>query len=652
MKTLIAALSFSLFALGLVGNANALRHSFERAALSLPGYGLQGFVTCTLQPGCFNSYTAALNGYFPKLPTILMVTSLLPLALIFKRKKKLTYSASFAARDDLKDVTLTNWLRHQKLARSLLVGHYVDLPEPGPKRRQVLSGTFRADKPLLAISPGYGKRPELGHMALFGMARAGKSLHLIAQLCTWGGSVVTLDIKGELFRLTGGLRAKKGRIFVLSPTGKGHRFDALSAVIASHNGYATAAQIIATPQIDKDPVFAQRATLGIKAALRAAVLSGEPPLLFIRKLLKLGGVTAFVQNINTVLAQFNYTKPFEQMTDDERNADEAQTNLQMFLGLDAGQDFSPELVQQDRFLQSTWGNLSLRLKPFVQDGVRHILSGSDFEAKELMMSPCTVYLDFPEESLEATSPVYNLLVTGLMRAMTKYVDEERSGQRPPVPVILALDEIARAPLQDLSNLLATVTSRNISVLLYLQSPSQFDAIYAKDVTDAILNNCATQIYFKSESLSTAKYISERCHKISVSTESQSKRHGFWFRPTHTTSSTPREVITIDEIMMLGGAERQLCIAMISGKPPTLVKRVNYYEVPALKIALRTPAPDLTVLDTHPQPPTTTEEKKPVMQTKPAEPPSPPPAPPIYLQPPQPTKPELKNRFTFKKRNPN
>lgn len=578
MKVALGMVGLGFIALGIVGNVFILHQGMVVLQSQLPSPGLKGVVECWLSV-CRNTLA---HGDFPKLPSIFIIVGVLLCLIVVRPPRPYVYTARFANRKQLADLRLNPWFDHPRLPYSLLIGHFVALPEPGQHRNRVLSGRFKTDSALLALSPGYGGRSELGNMALFGMTRSGKSLHLMAQLATWGGSAVVLDIKGELYRKTAGHRSLKSPIYRLSPKGDGHQFDALSAVIASHNGYATAAQIIAAPHLDKEPAFAQRAAAGIEAALRAATLAGAPPLTFIRALIYQGGVQAFVNTIGKELRRSQ-----------SLNADEARLALNTFLGMSAGQDFSTEHVLGDKYLISSWGSMVQRLKPFIQEGVQHLLGGQDFLPKDLMTTPCSVYLDFPEESLEATAPVYNLIVTGLVRGMSRFVDEVRRGEAPAVRVLFGLDEIARAPLQDLSNILATAASRQISMLLYLQSPSQFDAIYSKDQTEAILNNCATQLYFKSESLATAEYISRRCHKVSVDTRSQSRKPGFFIRPTISQSAAQREVITVDEVMVMGGPERQLVIAMISGKPPTLVKRVNYYDLPRLKLALQRPPPQLS-----------------------------------------------------------
>ena len=51
------------------------------------------------------------------------------------------------------------------------------------------------------------KQRELSNILICARPRAGKSVHAISQLLTWGNSVVVNDVKGELYAATAGYRA-------------------------------------------------------------------------------------------------------------------------------------------------------------------------------------------------------------------------------------------------------------------------------------------------------------------------------------------------------------------------------------------------------------------------------------------------------------
>src|SRR5437016_11930261 len=82
-------------------------------------------------------------------------------------------------------------------------------------------------KQFLLVRPTKTRR-ELGNMLICAPTRAGKGLLATSQLLSWKHSVVVNDIKGELFQATAGYRSTVGDVYVIDPTGVGHRYDPLS----------------------------------------------------------------------------------------------------------------------------------------------------------------------------------------------------------------------------------------------------------------------------------------------------------------------------------------------------------------------------------------------------------------------------------------
>ena len=510
------------------------------------------------------------------------------------------YSGAFALLDELHDLRHKSW-GAKPLRYALLIGFYLPLPEQEPLRGEVIRGhTFpHLDKCITAVPTGYGGRRELGHLAAFGATRSGKTLHLTAQAATWEGSFIALDIKGEIYNLTAGLRAETGPVYYLSPEGKGHRFDAIGEILKSTNGELTAALIICEPHKSARPEFAERAANGLAAIFAAALRLGVPPLEHARETIVEGGITTFI----TEIAEF----------DD----DEVRQLAVGFLGMGADRQTTlaekVALANQNRFLTSAWDVMTSKLNVFLKRSNAWMFSGNDFEPADLMRRPASVYLAFPEATLTATAPVYNMLVTGLMIGMTRYVDETRKiyGARwaPPVPVLVGLDELKRAPVPNLDDLLSTAAGRNITAMLYVQSPSQFDDLYGKAATESILANCGVQLYYKIESLGTAEYLQRRGGKVSVDSRSTSRTINRWFMPvSRSEGTTPREVFTVEEAQALGGERREVILAHVSGKRPFLCKRVAYFEHAIGKLMGDFRAPPVPVMEPAPlEPPVTGDE---------------------------------------------
>ena len=96
---------------------------------------------------------------------------------------------------------------------------------PGDPETSLLLGVGELGR-MLRVRPTQARR-ELGNLLVVAPTRGGKGLLATSQLLTWQGSVVVNDIKGELFAQTAGYRSTLGPVYVLDPTGVGHRYDPL-----------------------------------------------------------------------------------------------------------------------------------------------------------------------------------------------------------------------------------------------------------------------------------------------------------------------------------------------------------------------------------------------------------------------------------------
>ena len=528
-------------------------------------------------PACTNWVLSKLSGDgVPLVGAIgsILFGSVLAITPLWARKKvKRAYTARFSEAEEVENISFGDWLHNEKLRYAFVIGFFHRLPghDEQPYRDRVIRGesTPELSRKLVALPTGYGGRKELGHAVTTGMTRSGKSLTLFTQLALWHGSCVALDIKGELFETTSGIRSQRGPTYVLSSEGRGHRFDAIGEFLQLKNGAVTAAKIILKPDKETRPEFANRAAQALAAIFMAAKDQGKEPLRLAREVIAEGGVRAFYAEIAC------------------SENDDVRFMANLFLATEGvGEDrkFNEKMVERalsDRYLQSAWAVLTTKLAPLLSEDILWTFSGSDFKASDIMEKPCSVYLDFPEATLEATARVYDLLVQGLTYGAARFVDEtrKRHGQRwfPPHPLFFALDETHRAPIANLEGLLSTAAGRGISISLYLQSIDQLEE-YGKKEALSILNNCSVENFYTTNSQDVARYISERCHKVSVDSSSRSRVINRFGKPvSQSVSSTIRDVFTIDEVYLLGGEDRKMFISFITGKRPVLLKRIAYYE---------------------------------------------------------------------------
>src|SRR5439155_17317089 len=104
------------------------------------------------------------------------------------------------------------------------------------------------------------KRREIGNCLIVAPTRGGKGLLAVSQLLSWKHSVIVNDIKGELFQATAGYRSTLGNVFVLDPTGVGHRFDPLHGKRTEDEFYSSALHLLFEAD-ERERIFTQRATV-------------------------------------------------------------------------------------------------------------------------------------------------------------------------------------------------------------------------------------------------------------------------------------------------------------------------------------------------------------------------------------------------------
>src|SRR5215204_3465651 len=403
---------------------------------------------------------------------------------------------------------------------------------------------------LIGVAPGFEGRRELGNFLICGPARSGKSLHLVTNLLTWLGSVVTLDIKGELYRLTAGEREQKGQaVYVLDPKGRGNRYDPFRELSYSPEALRSAVILVMEPEKERQPIFAQRAANALYAAVLGARIEGRPTLPYVREITAEGAV-AFVERLAAL------------------GDPEIRRALVDFLNFPPEQ-LKPEAFEGRGFLPDAWGTMTGKLSPFFAEGVLKMCGGSDFEASDLIREPSTLYLMFSEGELRYTAKVFQVLVLALTTGLIRHADLDPDGER--VPLLLALDEAGRTPVPGMDELVSTIGGRGMSALIYVQDLAQLEAAYGRSEAQVIRGNCHTQVYYRPTDYDTAAHVSRRCGQTSVRDVHVSGTFG----ENRSYGQRARELVTPDEVMQL---ENEEVIVFAGKKPPILGHRLEWFNL--------------------------------------------------------------------------
>ena len=155
--------------------------------------------------------------------------------------------------------------------------------------------------------------------------------------------------------------------------------------------------------------------------------------------------------------------------------------------------------------------------------VANITSSTDFEFDILGKEPTVIYIIVPDED-----KIYYTLITiiiGLLyRELVKLANCNENKELP-VKIDWLLDEFANCPpLPDIETVISIARSRGMRFQFFIQSFSQLDNVYGKEVAQTILDNCGLA-YLKTNTQETAELISRFLGKKTIKSNSVSQSIG-------------------------------------------------------------------------------------------------------------------------------
>lgn len=190
-----------------------------------------------------------------------------------------------------------------------------------------------------------------------------------------------------------------------------------------------------------------------------------------------------------------------------------------------------------------------KMSLFDDVNVANVTSDSDFDFDLLGKEATALFIIVPDED-----KVYFTLVTiivGLLYKELVKLANSKENKKFPVQIDWLLDEFANCPpLADIEALVSVARSRGMRFHFFIQSFSQLDNVYGKEVAQIILDNCGL-IYLKTNTQDTAEQISKRLGKTTISSSSISQSLSLLdYNGNKSTSLMARDLLTPDEVKQL------------------------------------------------------------------------------------------------------
>ena len=313
-----------------------------------------------------------------------------------------------------------------------------------------------------------------GHLLVSGPTRSGKGLHLTETLLSWPGPALVVDPKREQLERTAAWRSQLGPIICLP----GHQVNLAAYYhrLLDRDDIAELHTHLMRPWQSRETIFAEKAvSLFTAAGLYAQAKRLDP----VRVLLDLAESDA--EEALTALE----TVP------------DARRHVRVFTN-----GAKPAAYREDRFVTSSFGNFTTRLAAYQKhidtiappDPTDYLVVDPDWVGQK-----GTVYITYSLQDLQGVGGVVAAIIAAMLRYQMQQPERER--------LLVAIDELPAIGLRNVTNYLATGGGYGLTLLLYVQSLAQLKELYGVEGTNAILSNCAHQLWYPPTEYETAATMS-------------------------------------------------------------------------------------------------------------------------------------------------
>ena len=453
------------------------------------------------------------------------------------------------------------------------IGVKRELTSHGSARWATTSEMKRAGllTPLKTLNgPIYGKagRPrsradflssrEIPHSIVSAPTGSGKTRSIvIPTLLTYPGSIICLDLKGELFAKTSRRRVSFGdTVYKFSPyaeDNRTHRYNPLQEVADTH----TRRRFTEARRLAASFITAHGGGEGFLEGARD-IFAATAMLVVERETPTIGAVFDALSQPGDAFATLR-------KLGDEVVSPEAKKIFYKMGGMEARILSSYLSVLSD-------GGLSLWADPAVRDAT----SASDFSIKTLRANPASIYIVVSPNDLEPLAPLIRLMFQQTISIMQRSEPDLEEGEK--YTVLFCLDEFPALGRMDVMvGAIATLRSYGGRIMIVVQTLASLE-IYGKENAAVILGNCRMQLFMAPADKETPAYISSAIGDFTRPSRTRS-----WKGGELTTSYQERAegapLIRPEQLRML---DEDYMVALVQGSYPIRINKVYYDQDRVLK----------------------------------------------------------------------
>ena len=229
--------------------------------------------------------------------------------------------------------------------------------------------------------------------------------------------------------------------------------------------------------------------------------------------------------------------------------------------------------------RSFLGVMQPKIAIFQDMGVCYATSATDISFDDFIDQPTVLLIKVPDEK-ESRHCIATMCISQIYKKLIE-IASNSPGLKLKKPVYFILDEFANLPkIPKFDSMITVARSRRIFFEVAIQSYSQLDNKYTKEVADTIKGNCNIQIFIGTEDQKTREEFSKMCGdvtlKINNTSVSRSDKKDSDANRTTNTQNVTRPLI---EPYELGQLPYDVNIVKIYGKPAIKTKMTQWFKVP-------------------------------------------------------------------------
>jgi type IV secretion system protein VirD4 len=431
---------------------------------------------------------------------------------------------------------------------------------------------------------GYRRKRAIGwnddrHLLTVAGTRAGKGASLIVpNLLLYAGSVLAIDPKGELARITGRQRAKLGKLVVLDPFGENGRYptgcynpldelDPKATEVIDEAGAVAQALIFYSGK--GDPHWSAAAADAVRAiilmtlsleekyrnlvSVRQLLMLTHPELDANAKRLKLGPEAALLAMMEGLGNEYDGVVrgaglALASMAEKERESvlSEART--------------------QTRFLDSP--------------ALRKTLQTSDFRLKDLRNGILSVFLCLPARHMDSHDRWLRVIINLAIGALEPRRQDATAATENAAPVLLLLEEFAGLKyMEKLEAAAGQLAGSGVRLWVVVQNFGQLTRHYEKG-WETFVANAGMITAFGNADMETLRHLSDKLGNVSMLlTRKSGASSSAVLGGARATQEDVRDIALVppDGLARLLERTKRRVLVMAAGREPLILERALYYE---------------------------------------------------------------------------